>query len=142
FANGRWSQTDWLCKQSDASLALLEAIAGEILDEEWEGICWNIGHYAEQLRLNMDLFDLLGRYDLPATTHGVQALSEAIEDEYDQRRGRLFQTLRAEREKDHDDKIDEMLAQYGLTVPHPRGHPDRMWAANMAIYEHLYDPRS
>jgi hypothetical protein len=44
--------------------------------------------------------------------------------------------------KTPDDRIDEELARYGLTVPVPRGQSGRVRAAKAAIRAHLYDPTS
>src|SRR5262245_13289766 len=40
-----------------------------------------------------------------------------------------------------DDEIDAILAQLGLTVPFPRGHPYRARAANAAVLEFLRSNR-
>ena len=150
FTRGFWSDTDCLCSQSDASLALLETIAGDVLRGEWLRICVDIGCLADSLRIKSDILTLLERYGLPPSAAGVKGLREPLQRDRDERRrlgqeqfqkeaGLAIQTHTVKQTKDPDDEIDEQLARHGLTVPHPRGHPDREWAANMTIYEHLHD---
>jgi hypothetical protein len=132
FNRGMWSDTDWLESQSDASLTLIEAIAGDVLCGEWQGICGDIYRYAARFPIRNDLLSLLDRYGLPASAAGVKSLYQQLAGDVDR--------LGFKRRRDVDAEIDEMLREHGLTIPHPRGHPDRWGAARMAIFEHLYDP--
>lgn len=166
FNRGMWSGTGWLQRQSDASLALIEAIAGDVLCGEWQRICAEIDRHAEELRrllqaiagkvlldewqricaeincrakeprITHDLLGLLDRYGLPASAAGAKGLCQQLKRDI----SRLPLPPGVERGRDFDAEVDEMLAEHGLTIPHPHEHPDRWEAAHMAIYEHLYDP--
>jgi hypothetical protein len=88
FTRGWWSETGFLREQSDASLALLESIAGEVIGGDWQRICWNIEDDARRLYFHRDLLSLLDIYGLPATAAGVEALVKPLNIDRRRKRGR------------------------------------------------------
>lgn len=73
----------WLQQQSDASLALLEALVGETIEGDWQSLLGRIRWSAERRKLDGDALSLLRRYDLPASAANLRSLPEWLDNDGD-----------------------------------------------------------